>query len=261
MRFVVVIFLLLVCLNVNAADPFEDFAEYGVAPKDERYEKNKGRLFFGDIELGFIVTTGNTNTSSAKLKTNLMQDLKNWRNQLKLDSLVKREDENEQELSAARYFTSLQSNYLIEDTHRSLFVYGDFEYDKFSGIQEQASLVSGYGWRFLDTDKDKVDLDIGPGLNYQKSASEQSNVGYLFRLALQWERSFGERTRFNQNVSAEQSLSGLNSRFKSETSLVSQISGALSLKFSYLYRYNSEPEEGKSSYDAETSATFVFSFN
>ena len=249
-----------------ASDPFEDFSKYGETPMDERYEQNKGRILFGDLELGFIVTTGNTNSASAKLTTNLMQDFKNWRNQLKFDSLVKRENEGEEGLSVARYFSSLQSNYLLTDKHNSLFIYGDYEYDKFSGIQKQSSFVAGYGWRFLETEKDNVDLDFGPGLNYQETESQEAgtknetNLGYLLRLALQWERRFSDRTRFNQSVSSEHSLSGLNSRLKSETSLVSQISGALSLKFSYLYRYNTQPDVGKSNYDAETSATFVFSF-
>ncbi|WP_372769861.1 YdiY family protein [Pseudoalteromonas sp.] len=249
------------CYEAMATDPFEDFAIYGETPVDNRYEENKGRLLFGDLELGFIVTTGNTNTSSAKLKTNLMQDLNNWRNQLKFDSLVKKETEESKGLSAARYFSSLQSNYLLEDKNTSLFLYGDYEFDKFSGIEKQASIATGYGWRFLETKKDSIDLDFGPGLNYQMMESKESNLGYLVRLALQWERIVSKRTRFNQDISAEHSLSGLNSRIKSETSLVSQISGALSLKFSYLYRYNTLPEAGKRSYDAETSATFVFSFN
>ena len=263
MRSAVVLICLFFCGKLFAGDPdpFEDFAIYGETPVDDRYEENKGRLFFGDVELGFIVTTGNTNTSSAKLKTNLMQDVSNWRNQLKFDSLVKRENENESSLSAARYFTSLQSNYLLNESNTSLFLYGDYEYDKFSGIEKQASFATGYGWRFLEGKKNTIDLDIGPGLNYQETESKQSNLGYLVRLALQWGRIVSKRTRFNHDISAEHSLSGLNSRIKSETSLVSQISGALSLKFSYLYRYNTMPEVGKRHYDAETSATFVFSFN
>ena len=261
MRWVVVLHLFIVSVCSFADEQFEHFAKYGETPADERYERNADNLMFGDVELGFIVTTGNTNTSSVKFQANLMQDLNHWRNQFKFDSLLKRENASDQGLSAARYFTSMQSNYLLLDAHDSLFIYGDYEYDKFSGIEKQSSLVTGFGWRFIDSDIDKVDVDLGPGLNYQVSEENVSNLGYLLRLALQWERQFNEYTRFNQNVSAEHSFSGLNSRVKSETSLVSQISGALSLKLSYLYRYNTRPDINKGSYDAETSATFVFNFN
>ena len=89
---------------------------------------------------------------------------------------------------------------------------------------------------------------------------DATKTGYLLRIALQWERTVSKRTRFNQDVSIEQSLSGLNSRLKSETSLISQVMGNVSLKFAYLYRYNSKPEDDKLKYDSELSATLVYSF-
>jgi putative salt-induced outer membrane protein YdiY len=116
--------------------------------------------------------------------------------------------------------------------------------------------------------KNQVDFDIGPGL-YRSVAQDDAELedeqdktktGYLLRLALQWERTVSTRTRFNQDLSIEQSLSGLNSRLKSETSLISQVMGAISLKFTYLYRYNSKPEDDKLKFDSELSATLVYSF-
>ena len=119
----------------------------------------------------------------------------------------------------------------------------------------------------IKSTKNKVDIDIGPGL-YRSVADEDSDVsedeidktGYLVRVAMQWERLVSKRTRFNQDVSIEQSLSGLNSRLKSETALISQVIGAVSLKFTYMYRYNSKPEDDKLKFDSELSATLVYSF-
>lgn len=254
--------LLLASKTVLAHDPFEDFSKYGEINHDVWESTKPEKLFYGDTELGLIFTTGNTNSSSAKIKANLYQDFSLWRNQLKFDSLVKRDkfDGEEQALSAARVFTSLQSNYNVGKKNASLFIYTDYEYDRFNGLEHQASFVSGYGNRFYEGSRSKVDFDIGPGINYQRTETGDSNVGYLLRVAVQWEQRISKRARFNQNLSIEQSISGLNSRFKSETALVSEISGDLSLKFSYLYRYNSKPEPGKAHYDGETSATFVYQF-
>lgn len=94
----------------------------------------------------------------------------------------------------------------------------------------------------------------------KKNTDNSSQSGFLIRIALQWERLISSRSRFNQAISYEQSLSGLSSRLKSETALVSRVNGALSVKFSYLYRYNSKPEVDKLSFDSETSATLVFNF-
>jgi len=253
-----------------AVDPFEDFHEYGQLSDEEIHELHKGEMLYGDTEFGFIVSSGNTNSTSFKLKGNLYQDFEKWRNQFKIDSLYKR-DKNEEtgndEVSANRIFISAQGNYKVGMKNASLFIYGDYEEDEFSGLEFKSTIATGYGNRLYQGVKNKVDFDIGPGL-YRSVANSESDIateddtktGYLLRLALQWERTVSTRTRFNQDISIEQSLSGLNSRLKSETALISQVMGAVSLKFAYLYRYNSKPENERLKYDSELSATMVYSF-
>lgn len=267
------IFLLIVFVSLKswAVDPFEDFHEYGQLSEEEIHKIHQGELLYGDTEFGFIVSSGNTNSTSFKLKGNLYQDLENWRNQFKIDTLYKR-DENEttgeNEVSANRIFISAQGNYKVGVKNASFFIYGDYENDEFSGLAFKSTLATGYGNRLYEGEKNQIDFDIGPGL-YRSVADtdieleegeDATKTGYLLRLALQWERNVSKRTRFNQDVSIEQSLSGLNSRLKSETSLISQVMGDMSLKFTYLYRYNSKPEDDKLKYDSELSATLVYSF-
>jgi len=261
---------LLVCSwQAFAVDPFEDFHEYGQLSEEEIHKIHKGELLYGDMEFGFMVSRGNTNSTSFKLKGNLYQDFEKWRNQFKLDTLYKRdrnEETGDEEVSADRIFVSGQGNYKLNVKNESFFIYGDYERDKFSGLEFKSTIATGYGNRIYQGSKNKVDIDVGPGL--YRSVADQETVteedetktGYLLRLALQWERTVSARTRFNQDVSYEQSLSGLNSRLKSETSLISKIMGDVSLKFTYMYRYNSKPEEDKLKYDSELSATFVYSF-
>lgn len=261
---------LLVCSwQVFAVDPFEDFHEYGQLSEEEIHKIHKGELLYGDMEFGFMINRGNTNSTSFKLKGNLYQDFEKWRNQFKLDTLYKRDRNDEtgdEEVSADRIFVSGQGNYKLNVKNESFFIYGDYERDKFSGLEFKSTIATGYGNRLYQGSKNKVDIDVGPGLYRsvadQETATEEdeTKTGYLLRLALQWERTVSARTRFNQDVSYEQSLSGLNSRLKSETSLISKIMGDVSLKFTYMYRYNSKPEEDKLKYDSELSATFVYSF-
>ncbi|MFY8272980.1 DUF481 domain-containing protein [Pseudoalteromonas sp. SSDWG2] len=266
--------LIVGCWSVScwAVDPFEDFHEYGQLTDAEIHEIHKGEMFYGDAEFGFIVTSGNTDSTSFKLRGNVYQDFEHWRNQFKFDSLYRRDvdsETGESTVSAQRFFASAQSNYKVGSKDASLFLYADYEDDEFSGLEYKTTVATGYGNRLYRGVKNTVDFDIGPGLYHSRSQKNEATpevagenvTGYLLRLALQWERKVSKRTRFNQFVSAEQSLSGHNSRLKSETSLISQIMGQLSLKFAYLYRYNSKPESDKRSYDAELSATFVYSFN
>ncbi|AXV65974.1 MULTISPECIES: DUF481 domain-containing protein [Pseudoalteromonas] len=261
--------LLLSSWQAIAVDPFEDFHEYGQLSEEEIHKIHKGEMLYGDMEFGFMVSRGNTNSTSFKFKGNLYQDFEKWRNQFKIDTLYKRdrnEETGDEEVSADRIFVSGQGNYKLNVKNESFFIYGDYEEDKFSGLEFKSTVATGYGNRIYQGSKNKVDIDVGPGLYRsvadQEIATEEdeTKTGYLLRLALQWERTVSERTRFNQDVSYEQSLSGLNSRLKSETSLISKIMGDVSLKFTYMYRYNSKPEEDKLKYDSELSATFVYSF-
>jgi len=262
--------LLLISSPSWAVDPFEDFHEYGQLSDEEIHELHKGEMLYGDTEFGFILSKGNANSTSFKLKGNLYQDFEKWRNQFKIDSLYKRDENDEtgdSDVTANRVFVSAQGNYKVGVKNSSFFIYGDYEEDEFSGLDFKSTIATGYGTRVYQGVKNKVDIDVGPGL-YRSVADEESDVseddinktGYLVRVAMQWERLVSKRTRFNQDVSVEQSLSGLNSRFKSETALISQVVGAVSLKFAYMYRYNSKPEDDKLKFDSELSATLVYNF-
>ncbi|MBQ4858939.1 DUF481 domain-containing protein [Pseudoalteromonas sp. MMG007] len=270
MRKYLLLILLMISSSSWAVDPFEDFNEYGKLSDEEIHELHKGEMFYGDTEFGLILSKGNINSTSFKFKGNLYQDFKKWRNQFKIDSLYKRDDNDETgetDVTANRIFVSAQGNYKVGVKNSSLFIYGDYEEDEFSGLDFKSTLATGYGARVYQGVKNKVDIDIGPGLyrsvaddESQVSEDEKNKTGYLVRVAMQWERLVSKRTRFNQYLSIEQSLSGLNSRLKSETSLISQVIGAVSLKFAYMYRYNSKPEDDNLKHDTELSATLVYSF-
>ncbi len=266
------LFLIFILISGScwAVDPFEDFHEYGQLSDEEIHDLHKGEMLYGDTEFGFILSRGNINSTSFKLKGNLYQDFEKWRNQFKIDTLYKRDendDTGDSDVTANRVFVSAQGNYKVGVKNSSFFIYGDYEEDQFSGLKFKSTIATGYGARVYQGTKNKVDIDIGPGLyrsvadeDSTVSESEESKTGYLLRVAMQWERLVSKRTRFNQDVSIEQSLSGLNSRLKSETALISQVIGAVSLKFAYMYRYNSKPEDDKLKFDSELSATLVYSF-
>jgi putative salt-induced outer membrane protein YdiY len=255
-----------------AVDPFEDFHEYGELSDEEIHELHKGEFLYGDTEFGLIINKGNAENTAFKLKGNLYQDFTHWRNHFKFDGLYREDtdaESGEETVSAERYFVSMQGNYKIGEDNQSLFLYADYEDDEFSGKEYTATLALGYGTRLFEGRKNTVDFDIGPGLSVTRtddeielSADEQRvQQGQLLRMALQWERKVSERTRFNQDVSIERSLSGLNTRVFSETALVTQVLGGIGFKVAYTYRYNSMPEDDKLKRDSEVSATLIYSFS
>ncbi|TMO54928.1 DUF481 domain-containing protein [Pseudoalteromonas phenolica] len=255
-----------------AVDPFEDFHEYGELSDEEIHKLHKGEFLYGDTEFGLIINKGNAENTAFKLKGNLYQDFTHWRNHFKFDGLYREDTDAEsgaETVSAERYFVSMQGNYKIGQDNQSLFLYGDYEDDEFNGKEYTATFALGYGTRLFEGRKNTVDFDIGPGFSISKTDDEieileneeRVQQGQLLRLALQWERKVSPRTRFNQDVSIERSLSGLNTRVLSETALVTQVLGGIGFKVAYTYRYNSMPEEDKLKKDSEVSATLIYSFS
>jgi len=255
-----------------AVDPFEDFREYGELSDEEIHELHKGEFLYGDTEFGLIVNKGNAENTAFKLKGNLYQDFTHWRNHFKFDGLYREDtdaESKEETVSAERYFFSMQGNYKIGEDNQSLFLYGDYEDDEFSGKEYTATFAIGYGARLFEGRKNTVDFDIGPGISVTRTDDEielfdgieRVQQGHLLRLALQWERNISQRTRFNQDVSIERSLSGLNTRVLSETALVTQVLGGIGFKVAYTFRHNSQPEEEKLKRDSEISATLIYSFS
>ncbi|WP_342366016.1 DUF481 domain-containing protein [Pseudoalteromonas sp. S16_S37] len=271
LKIILCLFSLLLAVKSYASDPLKDFHKYGELSDEEIHQKHQGDLLYGDVEFGLIANNGNKNSTAFKLKSNIYQDFTQWRNQFKLDALYREDDANDNgqhEVSASKYFVSAQGNYKVGQDNESFFLYADYLDDKFSGKEYTTTVALGYGNRLFEGRKDTVDFDIGPGLYLSKTDGETElpigesrlKQGQLVRIALQWERNISKRTRFNQDVSMEISLSGLNDRLISETAIVSQVLGGVSLKVSYSYRYNSQPEENKLKADTELGATFVYSF-
>tara|TARA_Y100000588_G_scaffold377764_1_gene457329 strand:+ start:879 stop:1769 length:891 start_codon:yes stop_codon:yes gene_type:complete len=255
-----------------AVDPFEDFHEYGELSDEEIHELHKGDFLYGDTEFGLIINKGNAESTAFKLKGNLYQDFTHWRNHFKFDGLYREDTDSEtgaETVSAERYFVSMQGNYKIGEDNESFFLYADYEDDEFNGKEYTATFALGYGTRLFEGRKNTIDLDIGPGFSITRTNDEidllegadRVQQGQLLRLSLQWERKVSERTRFNQDVSIERSLSGLNTRVFSETSLVTQVLGGIGFKVAYTYRHNSQPEENKLKKDSEISATLIYSFS
>jgi len=111
-----------------------------------------------DAELGFLSTSGNTESTSIVGKINAKHELTKWRNQYILRTLYKKNevsngDDNvngkETNTTAHENFASVQADYKINEKHRGIFVYGSYEDDRFSGFEYQGTLALGYSDRLL----------------------------------------------------------------------------------------------------------------
>ena len=224
------------------------------------------RNYHGDVELGAILTTGNSETVSARTGINVEQDFTQWRTEYVVDAQYQRsqfEDENgekQRETTEQQVFLSYQGNYKLTEQNKSFFILGKFDDDRFSGYKYQTTIAVGYGWRFYEDTDTTIDFEIGPGYLWSELADGDEQQGTIFHGSIEYEQQFTEATRFRQEMVTDVSFTGGNSKTQFNSSFIADINGRLAMKVSFMLEYNTKPDEDIKSVDTETGITLVYSF-
>lgn len=221
----------------------------------------------GDIELGFLVTSGNTDSFAIRINSELVHDLEYFRNRYQLQSLVQKntvlnsETQQKQQLTtASRYSVTGQSNYKLVKGRESVFGRGAYAHDKFGAFREQASLVVGYGNRIYEKQTNYLDLESGPGFATQTSAAGNSKTGLIWYLAANLDYKLFNNSSFRQTLEGHLAIGSANSVWLSRSSLTATIIDKLSMRFNFVFKHNSRPEGELAKTDTETSVSLVYTF-
>lgn len=219
-----------------------------------------------ETELGVILTTGNTKTSSYKAKLLTKYEGVNWKNKLVFDALYK-EDElesggvSETQVTAEKYYMSAQSDYKLNVKNSALFVFASYENDKFSGYAHQTSFALGYSDRLFNSAATILDYSVGPGYSFSETDAGVKDETGMLRLALAYQFKLSDHAKFNQDISTEVVAdSDSNAKSKSETAITANLLGSLSLKAAYTITHNSEVAVDKENTDTTTSVGVVYVF-
>jgi len=111
-------------------------------------------------ELGFVQTTGNTETESLNFKLAVDNKRKNWEHSFKLESV---RSSDSMGTTAERYLILVKSEYRLNES-AYLFDRLQYENDRFSGYDYQTSEVIGYGRHLVRNDAFKMSAEIGVGV-------------------------------------------------------------------------------------------------
>lgn len=233
--------------------------------------ENNEKSLFTDLELGFIASTGNTETMSLRGRINTKHDLEKFKNNYVVEAFF-REDKvrtesngettTEIQTTAEKYFLSIQSDYKLEEEHKGIFGFGSYEQDKFSSYEYQASIASGYSDRLLINERSYLSFSIGPGaaFNEIRETGESSFFGML-RASAEYLLLLSENAKFTQIFSSEIPFeSGQNRKTKAQSALTVKLISNLGIQISFVIDHNSKVTEGIESTDTQTSVTVVYSF-
>lgn len=224
-----------------------------------------------ELEVGVITTTGNTKTESYKGKFKVNQHLQSWHNEYLLEGLFKSDrivdattGERNETTTAEKYFGSAQANYKINKKHSALFVYGEYDRNRFSGFDYQYTVALGYSDRLFTNDNSHFAYSVGPGYTVDQPELPEdadSDENFIVRLSLEYLYKFSSHAKFTQNVSSNYATdTDKNTKTKSVSAITANLNSSLSLRMSYTLEHNSEVVEGREHADTETAATIVYSF-
>ena len=205
-----------------------------------------------DAELGFISTSGNTETDSTNAKLNVSYEKNKWRHEGKLASFS---SSTGSQKTADRVNIAEKSNYKITDHHYA-FISIDYEADKFSGYEYRASEAIGYGYRILPSEATTLDLFIGPGARQSKLDDGTSEDESILKLGLNFLLKINKTSEFSESITSE--IGDDTTITKSISALTSSVSDKLSLKLTYTIKDTSNVPPLVEETDTELSVSLVY---
>lgn len=208
----------------------------------------------GSMSLGYLATTGNTNTRS--LNGHALAGYKSgkWQDALSFQGINASQNGV---TTAQSYDLNGQSDYNFTDRD---YVFGMADYlrDTFSGYRRRTSEILGYGRRLLSTATQQLDVEVGGGARQTHYTNATDSSEFVERLAASYLWKFSGKSNFSENISVEH---GANNTFtQSVTALTTNLKGSFALSVSYTVRHNSSVLSGFKNTDTITSISLVYTF-
>lgn len=215
--------------------------------------------FTMDGELGFIITSGNTETTSVNAALNSQQQLDNWSNEYILKGLYKKDEvDGVERTSAQKLFASAQGNYKLSNPDHRLFAFASYEDDRFSSFKYQGTLAGGWNQSVWKNDTSEFDYSIGPGYAFAETIDGEDADGFVVRGAFNYRYTISDNARFTQTFATE--VGSQNTKSRSESAVTAKLAGGLSMKVALKFDHNTDVAEGIENLDTETSVNLVYSF-
>jgi putative salt-induced outer membrane protein len=225
-----------------------------------------GADWSGKGELGALLARGNTDTTSGDAKLDIAATTDHWKNAAHLASLY---GTSAHITTAQRLEATWQTNYNL--TARS-FMFGAFngEDDHFSGFVYQATVSTGYGYKFLNSDTAKLTVTIGAGyrrlqpetlikdpdgavIERIKGTTSGDSVGSA---GLDYAQELTKTTKLTDKLSVQSGVN--NTAVANDFAVQVKMSDKLALSVGYGTRYNSAPPPGSKSTDQLTTINLVY---
>lgn len=231
-------------------------ASAGIFAHEEEAAEDVVKPWEGTGELGFVNTTGNTESVALNLKLNFVRTTERWRHRFSGTALMTSENgvqDNE------RYTLEVQSDRSLSEKS---WLFGSFRWDadKFGSYDPQMSLTAGYGRQLMKSERHELKGEIGAGyrkLEERESGDSSSEAIARFLLDDSWQ--VFKTTLWTNRLLVESGSSNTFTQFNTE--LTVSMTSKFAIKLGFEARNNSETPPGDSeNTDTITSANLVYNF-
>jgi len=223
---------------------------------EEKVEEEVVQPWEGSGELGFVNTTGNTETVALNFKLNFIRTGKRWRHRFTGTALNTSEDGN---TDNERYTAEVQSDRKLSDKS---WLFGAFRWDadKFGSYDPQVSLTAGYGHQLMKSEKHELKGELGAGYrNLTETISDESSGEAIVRILLDDSWQVFKTTKWTNRVLVEAGSSNTFTQFN--TALAVSMTDRFAIKLGFEARNNTKIPPGDTEHtDTITSANLVYNF-
>lgn len=218
-------------------------------------------------EFGVLAASGNTNTSTFKAGLSSEHEMPKWSNSYDAQLIYKQnKTDTDTFVTAQRFAVSAQLDYKLPSVNNRLFVYAEYEEDKFNGFRHQTAVAAGYSSHAWKTKQTKLRYSIGPGYSYaeREILDQENDRSYealnemIIRGSLDYSLVLSESAKLRQFVSTEAGQE--TNRSRSETTLTASIIESLAMKLSFVMIYNDNSLSTNEDLSTETSISLVYQF-
>ena len=208
----------------------------------------------GSLSLGYLATSGNTDTTSYRTKFQVGYERNDWQHQL-AGSSTGADDSGV--TTAENYNLGWRSAYNFTE-HDFVFGTVDWRKDRFAGVTEQMSYAINYGRRVIDNEKHLLALGIGVGYRDSERADGTSTDNAIGRGSLLYNWTWTETSGFEQGLIVESGSD--NTYWESNSAIRARLVGGFNLVLSYTIKNNSDVPVGTEKRDTQTAVSIEYEF-
>lgn len=245
-------FLLILLLLFQTILQAAEVTPPGNQGEESKAESNKN--WKGEAELGFISTTGNTETQTLNAKLAIEYKIAKWTHLFRAETLQSKESGVE---TANRDMALYRARYQLAHSN---YLFGLLRYEKdvYAGYDRRTTEVAGYGHQIYDLEKFKWDVEAGLGARQTDNTDNTESNDGIVRLATGLLWHFTETSSLGQDVFVEKGSN--NTSTEATTALKVKINSSLAMKVTYKIKDNSQVPVDVKHTDTETAVTLVYDF-